>query len=501
MQFSTPVIKSSTYIELEKTVLKTEEKVLEAMEKVSLLFLEKITQFLSNFDEPPVVVLLVGKGNNGADALTIGRHLIKAGVKVFSLEFFEEGSSLFQLQREKFYQARGERIDLESFFLIEDAVLIDGVFGSGFKGPIDERIAEIFDAINQLHHPILSLDTPSGVSGDKGAFKHALIATETYYIDFPRYGFFLDEAPNHIGRLVPIFLDCVSFEMIENSIEGYLIKTEDLTFPELKRKRHKYQAGSLVGWCGSKGMSGALNLSGLAALRSGAGICKFVHHQKLSLTVPELILFPLEKAKKLMRKASVFFAGPGTKKKLLSKIIFRVLLKFLNSPLVVDADATYWLSKKLLKKIKHDVVITPHHRECTDLLDVCPQIKDEELFKKIEEFMDGLPHYFVLKGLPTVIFSSNHPKLFIYGGDPGMATAGSGDVLTGMIASFIAQKMKTIDAICLATFLHQRAGEIAAIDKTSYGVIASDLIERIPDAILSLFLDSEDDLFDSDTTL
>ncbi len=494
MQFSKPVITSSTYSKFEKTVLTTQEKILHAVDQVSLLFLEKIIKFLSNYEEPPIIVLLVGKGNNGADAFNVGRHLIKAGIQVFSLEFFERGSSIFEDQKEKFYQARGEKIDLETFFLIEEAILIDGVFGSGLKGAIDERIGQIFDAINQLNHPILALDAPSGVSGDFGADPHALIAQETYYIEFPRLGFFIDQAPNYVGKLVSIDLGIISFDMIEDQIEGYLVSKEDLNLPEIQRKRHKYQAGSLVGWCGSQGMSGTLNLTGLAALKSGAGIVKFIHYQKLPLLVPELMIFSIEKAKRLMKKADVFFAGPGTKKTLISKWIFRCLLKFLNSPLVVDADAIGWLSKKVLKSIDQDVVITPHHRECTEFLKVCPKINDLKLFKKIEELIHDAPHYLVLKGLPTVVFSPNHPKLFIYGGDPGMATAGSGDVLTGMVASFIAQKMDTLQAICLAVYLHQKAGEITALEKTSYSLMASDLIEKIPDAIFSLFLDEEDDL-------
>lgn len=487
MQFSLPIIKSTLYATLEKKNLHNQELRLEAMEKVGLLLFEKVLHFLERFEVPPLIILLVGKGDNGADAYVVGRHLIKSGLKVVAVEFFDEGfSPLNSYQKNQFLKARGEVIDFVALLSMEFAVIIDGVFGSGYKGELPKDLLEKFAVINKMQLPLLAIDIPSGISGDNGLASGALKATQTYYIDFPKWGFFLDDTPNFLGDLIPIFLDCVTREQIGEKIEGYLLQKEDLFLPSLPKKRHKYQAGSVVGWCGSLGMSGALNLSGLAALQVGAGIVKFLHHKKLHLTIHELILFPLRMAKKLLPKSGAFLAGPGTKKTIFSKLTFRFLTLFLKSPAVFDADAIFHISKNFLGKFSFPIAITPHHRECTDLLKVHPQIKDEDLFEKIQNFIQGLPHFFVLKGVPTIIFSQNLPKIVIYGGDPGMATAGSGDVLSGMIAGFLAQKMPMLEALTLAIYLHQKAGEIAARDYTSYSVTATKIIEKIPDAFFSL---------------
>lgn len=486
-QFSNPIIKSEDYLFAERKILQTHEQILDAMEKVALLSLEKVLDYISLNPNPLDVVLLVGKGNNGADALALGRHLIKTGIKVLALEFFEDSRSEFlKIQKENFLGARGELISLEEFFLMKDLLIIDGVFGSGFKGSLDKKTKMIFEFVNLSRFQVISLDAPSGVSGDFGAALGSIKADVTLYIDYPRWGFFLDDAPNFLGELIPICLDCVPLDVVQHKIQGYLIDKEDLYLPEMKRKRHKYEAGLVAGFCGSSGMSGALNLSGLASLKVGAGIVKFIHYLKLHLIVNELIIFSLGKAKKILRSAKALMMGPGTSRGYLAKFICRCLIKLSSCPVVIDADAIYNLKKKHLRKIKSQSVITPHRKECLDMLALDMQTKDENLFKKIEEYLSDSEHLVLLKGVPTILFGKNIPKLVIYGGSPGMATAGAGDVLTGMIAGFIAQRMELVQAVCLAVYLHQKAGEIAALDLTAYSLTASSLIERIPDAIFLL---------------
>jgi NAD(P)H-hydrate epimerase len=486
MQFSLPIIKSTDYIAFEKLLLTDEKKIEEAMEKAGLLFFEQVIEFLIRFGEQKEIILLLGKGNNAADALVCGRHLIKAGLKVLAVEFFEEGfSTLYKKKMEQFISARGETISLEQVTLMQNIVLIDGVFGSGFSGELSKDLKDRFSLINQLEKPVISLDAPSGVSGDKGAHPYSIKASITLYLDYPRLGFFLEDTPNFVGELLPIYLGVVSIEEIEKKIQGYLVQREDLFFPPLERKRHKYQAGAVVGFCGSKGMSGALNLAGLAALKVGAGIVKFVHFQNLPLTINELILFPLRFAKQVLKKAQVFMAGPGIRRTVLSKWILNFLLKIAKSPSVIDADGLYHLTSRFLQSHPYPLILTPHRKECVDLLKVQQSIPDEELFSLIEQFCEKNQLFFILKGVPTVVFAPGIPKLFFYGGSPGMATAGSGDVLTGMISGLIAQNRSILNAICLAVYLHQKAGEIAEKELTAYSITATSLIEKIPDAFFS----------------
>lgn len=488
--YSTPIIFSSDYNRLERKYLDTKEKILEAMEKVALAIVEKILHELATTQNIEDVLLVVGKGNNGADALAIGRHLIKVGIKVVALELFEQGHSVYyQIQKEKFLAARGEIITLEEFQLLKKVVVVDGVFGSGFNGDLDQKIKEVFTYINQSNWKVFSIDAPSGVSGDTGAHPDALQATITFYIDFPRMGFFLDETPNYLGELIPIYIDCIPAEETEKVIQGYLIDKDDLKMPPLKRKQHKYQAGNVVGFVGSMKMSGTCHLAGLAALRVGCGIVKFFHHRKLHFTAPELILFPLKKGKELLKTAKAVMIGPGIGRGLISKWIFRLLLKWIKTPTVFDADALYHLKKRDLKKIPPSI-LTPHRKECLDLLKLPHSLKDQDLFHAIEDWIKQTPHLFVLKGIPTILLMDQSKKLVFFGGSPGMATAGSGDVLTGMMAGLLAKKIPLVQAASLAVYLHQKAGEIAEKELTAYSITASDLIDRIPFAISLLLEDS-----------
>jgi hydroxyethylthiazole kinase-like uncharacterized protein yjeF len=489
MKFTLPVVTTTSYLAQEKKILPTEEKTKQVMETAGLLLFEKVLDYLSSYAVAPEIVLLIGKGHNAADTYVLGRHLIQAGVKVYALEFYSHSDKpLFLLQKEQFYQCRGQKITYEELKQKKEVVLIDGIVGSGYHKDLDAHLKEIIEKINALNFDVLAVDCPSGLSGDVGVLNLAIKSKITFYFEYPRIGFFLDKAPNYTGKLVRIDLELIPKEAFKEEILGYLLQDHELQLPKIERKRHKYQSGSVVGFCGSLGMSGAMNLTGLACLKVGAGIVKFLHYQNLPLIFPELILFPLRKWKGLLKKGDVFMAGPGIGKSWIAKAILRFLISHVSGDLVLDADAISLISKKTIKNFSKNAVLTPHRKECLDLLKL-QKTEDSELFLKIREYVQDVNQTVIFKGVPTIIFHPNHPMIVIDGGDPGMATAGSGDVLTGMIAGLLAQKMALIDAVALAVFLHQKAGEKAAEFNSSYAVIATDLIENIPDAFFSLTQD------------
>ncbi|MBP9841935.1 MAG: NAD(P)H-hydrate dehydratase, partial [Simkaniaceae bacterium] len=232
---------------------------------------------------------------------------------------------------------------------------------------------------------------------------------------------------------------------------------------------HKYEAGYVVALAGSKGMSGAAFLACLAALRTGAGIVRLFHPPGMGGNPPmELICeeWSHESILKEAQRASAFIIGPG----LGSFYPVQEVVGQLSAPCVVDGDGLY-----LLKDIEIFAphIFTPHVGEMTRLLGTYPTL---ELCQAYSEEKGAT---IVLKGAPTFIFHPGCQPVIVTAGDPGMATAGSGDVLTGMIAALLAQGMEGREAAILGVYLHGKAGEEAAKKYTSYSMIASDLIQSV----------------------
>lgn len=260
--------------------------------------------------------------------------------------------------------------------------------------------------------------------------------------------------------------------------------------PKIERKRHKYQAGFVLGIAGSKGMFGASKLSALAALRSGCGIVKLITQEEIPTAFNELVNIIIDYSKteeilEFCEKADSVFLGPGLgRDKKIEKFLSKVLPK-IHKKCVLDADALFHFANNPYTLLSHECVLTPHKKEMLRLLQI-ENLEDEELIKKTIKYSQDKNVIIVLKGYPTTIFHPQKEPLSIFGGDPGLATAGTGDVLTGMIASFAAQKLDLYSACILAVNLHFKAGEKAAREKTSYGLIASDVIEYLPEVFKDL---------------
>jgi hydroxyethylthiazole kinase-like uncharacterized protein yjeF len=260
--------------------------------------------------------------------------------------------------------------------------------------------------------------------------------------------------------------------------------------PRIKYNRHKYQAGHVVGLAGSPTMPGAGLLASLACLGSGAGIVHLLYPEGMESRVPAL---PYELIKEFynptdtktildrMNSASATFIGPGLGLSSESIELVRAVLPELQKPCVVDADALNILSKNKLH-LPENMVLTPHIGEMKRLLKIKEATLDLEFLEQCKAYAVSRNATVILKGGPTFILQPGEPLVVCPRGDPGMATAGSGDVLTGLIASLLAQGLSPYDAARLGVYLHGIAGEFAAQRLTSYCMIASDIINYFPDA-------------------
>lgn len=454
-----------------------------------------VHEYTERYNLDRIVFLLCGKGNNAGDAYVAGTHLIHLDYEVFAIQVppIDECSPLCKQNYERFITDGGHLTEKIPSFPT-NGIIIDGLFGTGFRGEIKDPYASIIRMANQSKLPIIAVDIPSGLNGETGqAIGDVIIATETAFLGLPKTGFFLRQGWNHVGKLRYIDFGLPK-QYIDQSEADLIMSTQEIIkplMPEIKRNRHKYEAGYVVGLSGSPGMPGAAILSSTAALRGGAGIVKLLHpdgmQAELSVSPYELIKVPyhhnnLQEIVKLLNQASATFIGPGLGRSSDTRIMLQNILPQLQKPCVIDADALTILSEEKITLPKLSV-LTPHLGELMRLLKIAetPELSLEFL-DICQKYAENNNIALILKGGPTFIFYPGQPIRVNPTGDPGMATAGSGDVLTGLIASFLSQGLSTYDAACLGTFLHGLAGEHAAEEMTSYGVIASDIIFHFPEA-------------------
>lgn len=452
-----------------------------------------ISNFIRSQSKAKKITLIAGKGNNAGDGYCASCFLLENHfeVEAYQLAALDDCSPLCQKYANEFKEKGGVIHRIQSSAEIplpQEGVLLDGIFGTGFKGETDPFITGVIKRVNQTQVPIFSIDIPSGLEGDIGQVrKSAIEADYTIFLGLPKRGFFIEKGWDHVGQLlhVDFGMHPKYFEKEKPDFDMLTHKEACQLVPKIKRSRHKYEAGFVAGFSGSKGMMGASILSGVGALRSGAGIVKVVHFEDEFSDVsayPELIhhTFKYDDEKEIdayIEKATSIFLGPGMGLKKEAAHFMRNLLKDIQKPCVIDADALTLLAKYKIDPPKK-AILTPHVGEAKRLLDLTSD-SQSSLLKACQKYVDEKEVILILKGGPTFIFSKNQTPIVNTTGDPGMATAGSGDVLTGMIAGLLSERLYPICAAKLGVFLHGKAGEYAALKKTSYALTATDILKAI----------------------
>ncbi|MBS4168184.1 NAD(P)H-hydrate dehydratase [Parachlamydia sp. AcF125] len=447
------------------------------------------------------VTLLCGKGNNAGDAYVAGIHLLHLDYEVLALQLspLEECSHLCKQNYHRFLMEGGRIAHADSPTLpsfLQTGVIVDGIFGTGFHGPIKDPIyrAAILQA-NDSALPIIAIDIPSGLNGETGeVLGEAIQATETVFLGLPKTGFFLQDGWNHVGKLRYVDFGLPG-TYIEKSAEELIMLSPDIIsplIPKIKRTRDKYERGQVVGLAGSPGMPGAALLSSLASLRGGAGIVRLLYpagmHHELVASPYELIKVPYhyddpQAILHVMNHAAATFIGPGMGRSTETIQLLKNILPHLEKPCVIDAEALTLIAQEDIPLPSCPTVLTPHLQELLRLLKH-PETdnRSRELLKICENYAKKNRTTLLLKGGPTFIFSPEALTCVNPTGTPGMATAGSGDVLTGLIAALLAQKLSPHEAACLGVYLHGIAGEHAAEEYSPHAMIASDIITYFPEA-------------------
>ncbi|MES2121691.1 MAG: NAD(P)H-hydrate dehydratase [Chlamydiota bacterium] len=471
------------------------------MENAAAAVAEMTADFILSNGLPKMVSLLVGKGNNGGDAYATGSKLIEMGysVEAYHIYAIDACGPLCKTMHERF-KSRGGIVhmvhDMHNFFFEPKGLILDGLVGTGFAGKAEDALAMAIESANSSGLPILAIDIPSGLNGNTGEVETVAInATQTIYLELPKSGFFLKRGLDHVGEL-----RCARFGLPEKFLNEAkpvaLWADEDApveAMPPIQRTRHKYQAGYVLAVAGSSGMSGAAILSSYAALRSGAGIVRLFYpyeiESELSHAPYELIREGwdqccLDRIQEESRRAKALILGPGVGRSKQAKKMVRALLEQLDLPMVVDADALYFIAENPRWKLPATVILTPHLQEMAHLLQTGGDEKTD--LENCQAFAEERKATVVLKGAATFIFHPKSTPLCITRGDPGMATAGSGDVLTGIIGALLAQGLPARHAAALGVYIHGLAGESAAEENTSYCMTASDILHCLPEAFMEL---------------
>jgi len=441
--------------------------------------------------KPKKITLISGKGNNGGDGYATALHLLAKGfeVKAFYLYSVEMCSPL----NRKFFRLLSSKIPVEKLeedSAFEESFILDAILGTGCKGELDPFLQAVIEKINSSHQLVLSLDIPSGLDGNLGVLQpHIVKAHTTLYLELAKTGFFIEGGFKYVGQLQHVEFGLPQKFKDRALAFGYLFNETHLKdlLPQMERTQHKYERGYVVGLSGSPGMSGAALLASLAAMRSGAGIVRLFHRcslQELALQkFPELIAMPWDPDNKAEfldeeQRACALFMGPGLGKDphILQQALD--LLVSCSKPCVIDADLIEPFSQDT-RKFTSEIILTPHRQEMAKCLSLTKALSDEDFLEQVQGFVEEKKVTVVLKGAPTFIHSPKKPLLVMIHGDKGMATAGSGDVLTGVIAGLLSRGLRPKEAAALGVYIHAKAGELAATKTTSQSMIASDILEHL----------------------
>lgn len=451
------------------------------------------------------IVVFAGPGDNGGDALAVSRMLYEQGYapEVFLLNVKSSHlSNCCSENRDRLYQLEGiQYTEVTETFnlpeLSENDVVIDGLFGSGLRAPLKGGYTSLVQYINDSGAYIVSIDMPSGLFGEYNSTvdrRNIIKANLTLVYQFKRLSFFFDENQQFLGECEVLDLELSNEAIAEAHSDVYMVDNDIARMMVRDRKpfSDKYDYGSILLVAGSYGMMGAAILAARAAMRSGAGIVTVRAPREgyvpLQTAIPEALFEPdsndfVTSSIEECAQYSVVALGPGMTSNDETLDAVDMYLKKCRHPLLLDADALNCIARRpqLLRSIPKNSVITPHAREFDRLFE--KHSTTEERFMKALNSVRLYDFTIVLKGHYTMTFFPNGKVYINSSGNAGMATAGSGDVLTGVISSFIAQGYPVDMGVVLGVYIHGLAGDIAAQEQSEYGVIASDIVNNLGRAI------------------
>ena len=454
------------------------------------------------------VIIFAGPGNNGGDAWAIARLLIDrkfSNIKLYLLKISDKISPDSEINRQRLIkQGKTKIYEINSnsgFPVIQNKDwVIDGLFGSGLSRPAEGMAADLIHHINDSQARVISIDIPSGLFGEDNSsnrLDNIVKAKYTLTFQFPKQSFFYTENYEYTGEwdVLPIGLHPGIIDKLPSSF--HYITAEEIGEKIKSRSKfsHKGTYGHALLIAGSYGMMGAAVLAAKACLRSGVGLVT-AHVPRLGLSVIQTAVpestTSLDDSDTMftgfsdLEKYDAVAVGPAISRHKDTQKAFKALLGSVKHPLVIDADGLNILgeNKEWLGLIPPNSILTPHPREFERFAGKCKNGYERNV-KQIE-LAQQLGIYIVLKGANTSVAFPDGSCYFNTTGNPGMATGGSGDVLTGILLSLLAQGYSSEDTTLMGVFIHGLAGDIAAGKFGEYSIIPSDIIDSLGEAFIKL---------------
>ena len=439
---------------------------------------------LQRWPQAQRIVVVCGPGNNGGDGYVVARHALESGRRVTLLCLPGHAPQSVLARRAcDGYLAAGGRVDPFQGRLPEADVIVDALFGIGLSRPLDADAAALVEAINSSGHPVLALDAPSGVDTDTGTVPGAAVrAHATVQFIGAHLGLHTGAALDQVGETAVARLDLPDGLLASVAPAALRLGREELAgcFPTRPRGAHKGDTGVLLCIGGEEGTGGAVMLSAEAALRCGAGrvavATRAAHVPAMLARRPEVMAQAVEGAgtlRELIEKADALAIGPGLGQGAWGTAQFGVALGG-DRQLVLDADALNLLARRSNVALAPDTVLTPHPGEAARLLGITTAQVQADRPAAARALCERFDCVIVLKGAGTLVAAPDETPRVIAAGNPGLATGGTGDVLTGVIAALRAQGWPAFQAACTGALLHAVAGDTAALEGER-GMLASDL--------------------------
>ncbi|NVO12209.1 MAG: NAD(P)H-hydrate dehydratase [Bacteroidales bacterium] len=455
--------------------------------------------FAHNISAVNTIAIFAGPGNNGGDGLALARMLIETGYSVDIYTFESTNNSpdyLINLVRLK-----NQRIAIPTIIKDEsnfpkinsNTIIVDALFGSGLTRPLSGLTSQLINYLNNCNTPIISIDIPSGLYGDENPSPNnnpAIKASVTLTLQFPKISFFFAENAKHVGdwKILPIGLNDDAIESMPTPysyINGAMVSS-------MLKPRNRFDHKGTFGHCliiaGSYGMMGASVLASTACIKSGSGLVTAhvpkIGYPILQQSIPEVMIEVDENDNHFstigsITKYSAIGIGPGIGKDRITANGLKNLLENVKNPLLIDADGLNILADnpEFINILPENTVVTPHPGEFDRLFG-----KSASGFQRLKLALDKAKQYgiiIVLKGAYTQIVCPDGNVYFNSTGNPGMATAGSGDVLTGIITSLLGQGYNPILSSIIGVYLHGLSGDLAMESKGSNALTASDIINYL----------------------
>jgi NAD(P)H-hydrate epimerase len=468
-------------------------------------------------------LVFCGKGNNGGDGFVVARHLLNQGMIVTVVLVGKESDLKREAKKNyiglkkienKFSETTMLRlVELKSkkalVMLPERDFIIDALFGTGFSGKVKGVYADVIEWINNRQGIKVSIDIPSGVNADNGDVESiAVRANLTVTMGFKKIGLMTYKAMNYTGKIEVVNIGVPGYVINKFKPAISIITAQGVrqVLPVRSIHAHKHSVGKIFVLAGSRGMTGAAAMTALSAMRTGVGTVVLGTPASLSSILAkkltEVMVEPLpetsegtlslqsyEAMQKHLRWSDLVIIGPGISRNSETKELLWRILKECNKPLLIDADGLNLLSEKpaLLKTGKSThIIITPHSGELSRLTGIPVEEIERNRVAIARQTAKQFKLTVVLKGAPTVT-STETGKVFINStGNPGMATAGSGDVLSGIIGGLWAQGMEDVPAAYSGVFIHGHAGDLAKKEYGERGLMATDIQNLISQSIIEI---------------